>query len=658
MEGILPLDITEDMFDSPRAQYSALMAAVVKNDVKKVKKLIRSPDLQLIINTRSELTLNSNLGSCTDEFNALETACWFGHAEVAEMLIVHGRAKLQPFSLSNPDNNKTELNSTSASSILSSFSESRPGSSRSSRHESKISLEKLKIGTSRRESSAKFRGKCSMVDDNLTSPSATSIRSKGKKKKKVAPGGSPLHHACVRGHRKLVMQLISKHGANVNFIRQDSKQSPLTSAVYAYLECRGSRILDAFKTYTEELLRIIRYLLQQGADPNHLISKNDPFPPLYFSCMNGAEELVRILLQYGANADYVNNKIPEDNFSVLACAASAGNMRAVEILVKEGNADPNLTSNLSKKTVLHCAASHNHRDIFEWLVVEAGANINARTSKGEGPIHVAIINAALQVVQWCLQDGGISPDETVQKNEKTCMQLASEHGHLEIVKFLVSQTATINQQDASGNTALHWAIHAGQMDVVDWLCSLEDTDLELTCTHDYPSPRDQASHDTEERVGDKTNLMRVEASPMILAIILNHERALRRVLQETKDRGLLPAHLESCEANSGLKPLHFAVQSGSLDLVKILVEEGGASTIQPDEAAYNPPSYVACELGHIGILDYLVEKGDFRRDLQILETRGLSPTYAARQGGHTEIMKYIEKLLKRYERESNVNKEE
>jgi ankyrin repeat protein len=47
-------------------------------------------------------------------------------------------------------------------------------------------------------------------------------------------------------------------------------------------------------------------------------------------------------------------------------------------------------------------------------------------------------------------------------------QLASKHGHLEVVKLLVSQGANINDH---GDLAVQWASEHGQLEVVKYLVS-------------------------------------------------------------------------------------------------------------------------------------------------------------------------------------------
>jgi len=55
--------------------------------------------------------------------------------------------------------------------------------------------------------------------------------------------------------------------------------------------------------------------------------------------------------------------------------------------------------------------------------------------------------------------------------QNTPLHLASGNGHLEVVKFLVSQGANVNALNDAGNTPLHWAALLGELQVVEYLLS-------------------------------------------------------------------------------------------------------------------------------------------------------------------------------------------
>ena len=62
--------------------------------------------------------------------------------------------------------------------------------------------------------------------------------------------------------------------------------------------------------------------------------------------------------------------------------------------------------------------------------------------------------------------------------------MAAPNGHLGVIKILKQHTAEdkwktmLNQQNASGNTGLHWAVFSNKKEVVEYLLS-EGADVEI-----------------------------------------------------------------------------------------------------------------------------------------------------------------------------------
>jgi acyl-CoA-binding protein len=57
----------------------------------------------------------------------------------------------------------------------------------------------------------------------------------------------------------------------------------------------------------------------------------------------------------------------------------------------------------------------------------------------------------------------------VDKENMTLLMWACDHGHLEIVKYLVEQGADMNKQDNDGQTCLHYAVSCEHLDIIKYL---------------------------------------------------------------------------------------------------------------------------------------------------------------------------------------------
>ena len=105
--------------------------------------------------------------------------------------------------------------------------------------------------------------------------------------------------------------------------------------------------------------------------------------PLIFATHLGDKEIVKLLLDAGANPDY------EDSFgsTALRWAAHDGNEEILKMLI-DANADVNLADKKDKMTALHYAAYRNDHEITK-ILLAAGADPLAENAEGETPVDYA-----------------------------------------------------------------------------------------------------------------------------------------------------------------------------------------------------------------------------------------------------------------------------
>ena len=121
-------------------------------------------------------------------------------------------------------------------------------------------------------------------------------------------------------------------------------------------------------------------LVNRGAE---LEATGPGMAPLHRAAYNGAEQVARVLLAQGANADAGIGK----RWTPLHCAAANGHTHVVRMLLDAG-ANGNATDS-SGTTPLHCAAVWGQLDVVE-LLLARGADITLRDSGGETALDGAV----------------------------------------------------------------------------------------------------------------------------------------------------------------------------------------------------------------------------------------------------------------------------
>ena len=226
-------------------------------------------------------------------------------------------------------------------------------------------------------------------------------------------------------------------------------------------------------------------LVRAGADAN---AANDlRMTPLSLACTNGNAALVTLLLKAGANP---NTPIATGETPIMTCASS-GSADAVRALV-EARADVNATEPTEHQTALMWAAAEQHPAVVRTLI-DAKANLQARTKKGFSALHFAAREGDLETIQLLLAAGvnidiRSQPEPAVTQETRgdgargrtasggaagggegrpayqatlsagsTPLLVATLRGQVPSALFLLDRGANPNLADA-GFTPLHWAV--------------------------------------------------------------------------------------------------------------------------------------------------------------------------------------------------------
>ena len=226
---------------------------------------------------------------------------------------------------------------------------------------------------------------------------------------------TPLHSAAYYGEFEIV-QILLKYKADVN-ARNDDGGTPLHYASEGHI---GEPEISL------SLSNIARLLLEHGADVN--ARKNDRSTPLHFAAQNARAEVICVLLEHVAT---------------LGTEGDDGEpaFRSVSEYINAQDA--------KGKTPLHLASAGPH-PLFPnvallslpnvaRLLLEHGADVNARENDRFTPLHAAAQNGTVEVVRVLLEYGANVGAE--DGGGRTPLQVASSNDHDEVVKLLLEHGA-------------------------------------------------------------------------------------------------------------------------------------------------------------------------------------------------------------------------
>lgn len=203
---------------------------------------------------------------------------------------------------------------------------------------------------------------------------------------------------------------------------------------------------------------VVKNLLENGADANS-VRGGENGSPLNVASLEGHEQIVKVLLENGADP----NVQDERHGYPLLSAVGEGHEQVVRLLLNNG-ADPNI--HREDANPLFTAIQAGYEQIAK-LLLDEDANPNAQVMYYHNPIYTASEEGFDKMVMLLL-DKGADPD--IEGGEHgTALQAASFRGHARVVKLLLDHGADPNAQAGQYGNALYIASERGHEEIVKLL---------------------------------------------------------------------------------------------------------------------------------------------------------------------------------------------
>lgn len=190
-----------------------------------------------------------------------------------------------------------------------------------------------------------------------------------------------------------------------------------------------------------------KYLLKKGAYLTTWL--NDSILPIYTAAEYGRDEIVKAILDQDREQVNVTQS---HGLTPLHVASFMGRLQTVKILLEYG-AEINAKTQ-EGATALYYAAQENQKEILQ-LLLEKGADINSQRSYGYAPLHVSALNGLVDICKILIENGA---DINIRShNNSTPLYVATEHNKKETVEVLMENKADINLRGVNDLTVTELA---------------------------------------------------------------------------------------------------------------------------------------------------------------------------------------------------------
>nr|RBR01853.1 hypothetical protein FVER53263_11220 [Fusarium verticillioides] len=434
--------------------------------------------------------------------------------------------------------------------------------------------------------------------------------------------GTPLVAAARAGYTDIVTALLGKR-ANVNYAAP-KEITPLMSAVLGNQAAIAKTLINAGADmnavsggdnnkwnathFSYDLPDCMKVLVEAGADINALGPDGTPF---YLAAYFNQTKVVEPLLEHKPDLE---TKCPDGDFTdagytPLLCAASCGYNELLRLLLEAG-ADIEAKTPKGGTPLILAVATNQEESVK--ILLEYNLDIDARDI-WEGSAIFCLPNPAnLSVVRRLINRGA---SLTIRNNEKyTPLGKAVVNGDLPLVRLLSSQKIDLNAEAAENGTALHIATEKCNVDIVKVLVK-KGASPDVANSWMYGSPL--------QRLFEKYYTS-AENKDIIAQHLIN-------------DAG---ADVNVHGGNMG-SVLNAAILSGSLDMIKLILEKGADIGWQ-DLQGRRPIHYAALKtVQHFNLL--LEGSGDDEERLGITtKTKsGLTVLHFAVATGRSDLVELV-----------------
>ncbi|XP_023333094.1 serine/threonine-protein phosphatase 6 regulatory ankyrin repeat subunit C [Eurytemora carolleeae] len=350
---------------------------------------------------------------------------------------------------------------------------------------------------------------------------------------------------------------------------------------------------------------------------------------LHLASESGSEEIAEMLLNKNA---YINSKT-KAGWTPLHYAADKGFSNMINTYVTKHNATIDI---LSMKKILgagvdttdeygqkpiHLAAQSDQPEVVKLFLQKQPSLVTASTKDGNTTAHIAAKKGSVRVLEELLKfDKNIVTNSRNKITDSTPLHIATEGGHVDVIKLLLTHGASPLDENKPGMTPVHLAARHGHISVINEF--------------------------VKEKVSLRNLSKKTGMTALHIAAYYGEEDIVRELMRHVPPsvKSEKPANpnaslVKELAQESGLTPLHLAAYSGSENVVRGLLN---SPAVQVDSGS-NPSGYIplhlACLTGHVGVVGLLLSRST--ELLKVTDNAGKTCLHVAAASGHYDMVQVL-----------------
>lgn len=212
------------------------------------------------------------------------------------------------------------------------------------------------------------------------------------------------------------------------------------------------------------------------------------------------------------------------------------------------------------------------------------------------------------LVSLLLEAGAIV--DTPQSDGSSAFTCACQYNNHELVSILIDRVANPHRLDGTGWTGLHHACWKGFILVIKEFTSRPDSDLEVTVDDKHTPLHIACLYNRADAVIELiragANLFAVDsygAMPLHNACRLMYTKVAIALIEAIASLPGSKHKVNSPDRGSSMTPLHYASQTGAVDIVAALLSHGASTNVR--DSSMHTPLQLAKANGHHQIVELI-----------------------------------------------------